>query len=70
MFSGLHLLDSSGLAKQIEKIHAMDIELGKLPKSLPVHLELASMANEQLVRLIAKTVWTCLVLACFLLLMK
>ncbi|XP_071794031.1 ADP-dependent glucokinase-like [Asterias amurensis] len=55
MFSGLHLLDSSTLAKQIEKIHAMDIELGKLPKSLPVHLELASMANEQLVRLIVKT---------------
>ena len=56
MFSGLHLLDSSALDKQNEKVSALTFELSKLPRNIPIHLELASMANEQLVHLIADKV--------------
>ncbi|XP_038076901.1 ADP-dependent glucokinase-like [Patiria miniata] len=56
MFSGLHLLDSSSQSEQQNKLSALVTELKKLPKSLPLHLELASMANEGLVQFIVAQV--------------
>ncbi|XP_022106357.1 ADP-dependent glucokinase-like [Acanthaster planci] len=56
MFSGLHLLDSDSLSKQQEKLSLLVEELSKLPHVIPLHLELASIANERLVQLIATQV--------------
>ena len=56
MFSGLHLLDSSTAEKQNEKLSALILQFAKLPKNLPIHLELASMANTGLVHLLATKV--------------
>ncbi|XP_041464084.1 ADP-dependent glucokinase-like [Lytechinus variegatus] len=49
-FSGLHLLDGQPGEKKREKMAALNQELSRLPSDLPVHLELASMADPELIK--------------------
>eukprot|EP00057_Strongylocentrotus_purpuratus_P033996 XP_793568.2 PREDICTED: ADP-dependent glucokinase [Strongylocentrotus purpuratus] len=49
-FSGLHLLDGQPGVKKEEKMAALNQELSRLPSDLPVHLELASMADPELIK--------------------
>ena len=56
IFSGLHMLDGHDTAFQKEKLARVADGFEALPSNLPVHLELASLANPQLMSSIFKTV--------------
>lgn len=49
VFSGLHLLDGQEPEFQAQRISNLLDQLDQLPKHIPVHLELASMADKNLV---------------------
>ena len=48
VLSGLHMLESQASTVWDEKMEALNNHLISLPKSLPAHLELASMSSETL----------------------
>ncbi|OWF54069.1 ADP-dependent glucokinase-like [Mizuhopecten yessoensis] len=50
LISGLHILEGQSKDFFIRRIQVVCDGLNKIPKSLPVHLELASMANEDFVK--------------------
>lgn len=49
VFSGLHLLDGKDATFQFQRITSLLDQLTKLPKNIPIHLELATMADKTLV---------------------
>lgn len=49
VFSGLHLLDGQDLDFQAHRISTLLDQLEQLPQHIPAHLELASMADKNLV---------------------
>lgn len=56
LMSGLHLLEGQSTTFVEEKIAHVKAGLDSIPKKIPVHLELASMANKQAVQLILNEV--------------
>jgi len=56
ILSGLHLLETQPLSMVTEKMDQVRDGLRNVPVSIPVHLELASMANEKNVKLIVEQV--------------
>ena len=52
LLSGLHLLETQSTGFITAKIAEMKEGLEKIPEDIPVHLELASMASEDLVKAI------------------
>ncbi|XP_071487280.1 ADP-dependent glucokinase-like [Diadema antillarum] len=48
-FSGLHLLDGQPAETKTTKLAAVNAQLKQLPVGLPIHLELASMADSALI---------------------
>lgn len=52
LLSGLHLLESQHLSFVQEKIEQVKAGLKAIPKKTPIHLELASMANRDAVKLV------------------
>ncbi|WAQ97781.1 ADPGK-like protein, partial [Mya arenaria] len=52
LVSGLHLLETQSLTYMSDKLEEFKTGLQNIPQSIPVHLELASMADEGAVKLI------------------
>lgn len=58
VFSGLHMLESQQDAAWLEdKVSRIASHLAAVPRSLPVHLELASMVNEAFLKSIANQIF-------------
>ena len=53
VLSGLHMLDGQGRGLQDDRLSVLTRGLDELPWTLPVHLELASMADDELMKAIA-----------------
>ena len=56
VLSGLHMLDGQGQSLQDDRLTILTNGLDKLPWTLPVHLELASMADVKLMKVLATQV--------------
>ncbi|XP_071964756.1 ADP-dependent glucokinase-like [Antedon mediterranea] len=57
VLSGLHLLDGHSQKKRVKLLTSMRNEITKMPKDIPIHLELASMANADCLAEIVKQIF-------------